>query len=514
MRSASSPATPRPVRIMSIAWLWPMRRGRRTVPRSTSGTPQRRQKTPKTASVAATRRSHQSASSRPPATAYPSTAARTGFPSSMRVGPMGPSPSSLMRLSAVVHTAAPRRSWPEATAFRSAPAQNVPPAPVSTATASPSSASKRRNASTSTAAVGSSTALRTSGRLMVTTATSPSVSNRTVLMRPPSGRWLPPPLQDAPPSREVRGWTRRSGRDYDPRAEVRSWDCRTASIISPSQPGTSRRRSSSSPRWWTWNSRRLPCRSAGKRRRPEPGASNEAPRAGGARPSRPARRGLRLRDPTGAAQGRDDSPAGSGSAEAPGPRSGSLRALLPAWRKEPEEPQRRRQLHRRRTSRRGRRGERSALLVGRLHLPERDRRSRPRERGARRGRGTLRCLPRLPRRRRQRQRRRRGARARPDTRREPTRDARRAGRLLARGAAPLPHRVDGQRRPRRLAQGEEGHGAGDDLAGDDRLLQRREGQPDLSVRRPEAAVSLDRQLHRRGGAHRWRTPRPHREDRN
>jgi len=32
MRSASSPATPRPVRIMSIAWLWPMSRGRRTVP--------------------------------------------------------------------------------------------------------------------------------------------------------------------------------------------------------------------------------------------------------------------------------------------------------------------------------------------------------------------------------------------------------------------------------------------------------------------------------------------------
>src|SRR5438552_937659 len=217
MRSASSPATPRPVRIMSIAWLWPMSRGRRTVPRSTSGTPQRRQKTPKTASVAATRRSHQSASSRPPATANPSTAAMTGLPSSMRDGPMGPSPSSLMSHSPCFPTAAPRRSWPAATAFRSAPAQNVPPAPVRTATASISSASKRRNASTIAPAVGSSTALRTSGRLMVTTAISPSVSNRTVLMRvlPLAGGCLPP-LQQAPASREVRGWTRRSGRDYDP----------------------------------------------------------------------------------------------------------------------------------------------------------------------------------------------------------------------------------------------------------------------------------------------------------
>ena len=43
MRSASAPSTPRPVRIRSIARLWPMRRGRRIVPRSTSGTPKRRQ---------------------------------------------------------------------------------------------------------------------------------------------------------------------------------------------------------------------------------------------------------------------------------------------------------------------------------------------------------------------------------------------------------------------------------------------------------------------------------------
>jgi hypothetical protein len=43
---------------MSIAWLIPMSRGSLTVPPSSSGTPQRRQNTPKTASRDATRKSH------------------------------------------------------------------------------------------------------------------------------------------------------------------------------------------------------------------------------------------------------------------------------------------------------------------------------------------------------------------------------------------------------------------------------------------------------------------------
>src|SRR5262249_24482363 len=97
----------------------------------------------------------------------------TGFESSIREGPMGPSPSSVTRL--------PR---PSATAFRSAPAQNVPLAPVRTPTASDSSASKRRKASASASAVGRSTAFRTSGRSMVTTTTGPSCSKRTVCMAP------------------------------------------------------------------------------------------------------------------------------------------------------------------------------------------------------------------------------------------------------------------------------------------------------------------------------------------
>ena len=41
--------TARPVKIMSMARDWPMRRGRRTVPPSISGTPQRRQYTPRIA---------------------------------------------------------------------------------------------------------------------------------------------------------------------------------------------------------------------------------------------------------------------------------------------------------------------------------------------------------------------------------------------------------------------------------------------------------------------------------
>src|SRR4051794_24642764 len=135
--------------------------------------PQRRQKTPKTASVAATRRSHHAASSSPPATAWPSTAAMTGLRSSIRVGPTGPSPSGSTRVK--------RDGSPLRMAFRSAPAQNVPFAPHSTATASASSSSKRRKHATSASAVGRSTALATSGRSIVTTATGPSVSYSTLI---------------------------------------------------------------------------------------------------------------------------------------------------------------------------------------------------------------------------------------------------------------------------------------------------------------------------------------------
>ena len=151
---------------------WPTIRGSRTVPRSHNGTPKRRQNTPKTASSAATRRSHQRASSIPPATAYPSTAAMTGLERVRRVGPIGPGPWSGMG----------RRS-PSATALRSAPAQNVPFAPVSTATERSSSSSKAKKASLSWSAQTLSTALRRSGRLTVTTVTGPSCSTTSVSAR-------------------------------------------------------------------------------------------------------------------------------------------------------------------------------------------------------------------------------------------------------------------------------------------------------------------------------------------
>src|SRR5688572_9700072 len=93
----------------------------------------------------------------------------TGLASSMRLGPIGPSPSGARRLPP-----------PVAMALRSAPAQNVPPAPHSTATRAVSSASKARNASASAAAVGPSTALRTSGRSRMTVVTTPARSTRTL----------------------------------------------------------------------------------------------------------------------------------------------------------------------------------------------------------------------------------------------------------------------------------------------------------------------------------------------
>src|SRR5438132_2083072 len=96
----------------------------------------------------------------------------TGLPSTIRVGPIGPSPVSLNLLPA-----------PAASAFRSKPAQKLPPAPVRIATDRLSSASNRRKLSASAAAVSESTAFRTWGRSMVTVTTAPSTSNRTVLER-------------------------------------------------------------------------------------------------------------------------------------------------------------------------------------------------------------------------------------------------------------------------------------------------------------------------------------------
>ena len=112
--------------------------------------------TPKTASAAATRRSHQRASSRPPATAWPSTAASTGLlgPNAWaRVGRRVLGEPTLLACGDRLEVGA---------------GQNVPPPPVRTATLSASSRvlEEGRRERLRLAAF---TALRTSGRLMVTT---------------------------------------------------------------------------------------------------------------------------------------------------------------------------------------------------------------------------------------------------------------------------------------------------------------------------------------------------------
>src|SRR5262249_21125857 len=77
-----------------------------------------------------------------------------------RLGPMGPWPSG---------ASLSPRSVPRA--LRSAPPQNVPPAPQSTATRRRSSCSNSRNASASTRAAGPSMEFRASGRAMMIVAT-------------------------------------------------------------------------------------------------------------------------------------------------------------------------------------------------------------------------------------------------------------------------------------------------------------------------------------------------------
>src|SRR5262249_32332852 len=194
---ASAAPTGRPVRIRSRARESPMRRGSRTVPPSMSGTPHLRQKTPKVASSSTTRRSHQSASSRPPATAYPETAAITGLSRSRRVGPIAPSPSGATRFGS-----------PAAMALRSAPEQNVPPAPQRTAPRASGSASKARKGPARASAAARSTALRTSGRSRTTVVTGPCFSTRTGMAA--SGR-----VHLSRPDRVFRAQRRRRRRRLD-----------------------------------------------------------------------------------------------------------------------------------------------------------------------------------------------------------------------------------------------------------------------------------------------------------
>ena len=88
-------ARSRPVSTRSIARPAPIRRGSRTVPPSISGTPHRRQSTPKTAFSSATRRSHQIASSSPPATADPRSQRSPAWTVASASGPSDRHPATL-----------------------------------------------------------------------------------------------------------------------------------------------------------------------------------------------------------------------------------------------------------------------------------------------------------------------------------------------------------------------------------------------------------------------------------
>ena len=151
------------------------------------GTPQRRSRHPNRADRPATRRSHHAASSMPPATHQPSTAAITGLDSWSRVGPRGPDGRSRGR------------------STRSAPAQKACSSPVSTATRSAGSWSKAMSSSCRRSAVGLSMALRRCGRSMRMTVT-PSGSSGSSLVtgsdasgpgRGPGGRRAPLRSADA-----------------------------------------------------------------------------------------------------------------------------------------------------------------------------------------------------------------------------------------------------------------------------------------------------------------------------
>src|SRR3954467_3536697 len=128
-----------------------------------------------------TLRSHQSASSKPPATAGPATAALTGFVSSSREGPIGPRgtappPAGKSRVFSGSEAPASLEAY-----LRSQPAQKAPPAPQNTATAASGSRSNARKASTSASALSGSMALRASGRAWMTVVTGPFFSTVTVM---------------------------------------------------------------------------------------------------------------------------------------------------------------------------------------------------------------------------------------------------------------------------------------------------------------------------------------------
>ena len=198
-----------PPRTSSRARPFPTSLGRRCVPAKPGVRPSLTSGWPNFAVSAASRTVQAIASSHPPPSANPLTAAMTGFPS-RSIRSNTPCPSSACAL--------PASGVSVESSLMSAPATNAfSPAPVRMTTRTASSACSARIACPSSASVAALSALSTFGRLTVTVARAPSSSTRRLFVRHPVTRsrarlyptleWRPPPR--ARPARRRRGRPRR-----------------------------------------------------------------------------------------------------------------------------------------------------------------------------------------------------------------------------------------------------------------------------------------------------------------
>ncbi len=165
--SAVRASTKLPVTLISLARRWPTASARSTVSPQPGMMPTRAWVSAKRARSDATRKSHVSATSKPPVTAAPLTAPMTGFVVSGNGRMSSSSPATMCFTS---------ESLPSD--LRSTPAQNAGSAPVSTMASTSSRASHAAIASGSAAVNAGSSALRAAGRLRVTTATRSATSTR------------------------------------------------------------------------------------------------------------------------------------------------------------------------------------------------------------------------------------------------------------------------------------------------------------------------------------------------
>ena len=165
MDSASSALMCRPVSSSSAATVYGTCRGSRTAEPPSGNSPQRASETPNRALAPATLMSHACRISVPPAIAGPSTAAISGL--------LSRRPLSSGSITETSSSPSRAPGWSRVIALRSAPAQNAPPAPVSTQTRMPGSPSTVSQACRISSIIGPLSALRTAGRFIVTISTCP-----------------------------------------------------------------------------------------------------------------------------------------------------------------------------------------------------------------------------------------------------------------------------------------------------------------------------------------------------